>query len=529
MTKKTIFFLTLIFTLGLFLRFYRLDQNIPELYADEAGHYFLPHIYNQIFYKIFSFTWLFGFTPLGVRAASAFYGSLTCLVIYFFAKSVSHRTTISLLTSLLLVVSPWSFAISRLGHTHVVIITLLITLHTAIFLNAKNFKQIFFSLIPLIISLRYYPSMVVIVPFILLAIFLISKTETKKIMLMVIGIVMVLVIPLLIQKFQLLDQKSRAMDLAVWRDVNVTADSNLYRGLARLSEPTIFSFYQNPEKIANKIVFNYPVSILSIFTKNYLSFFSLDFLFLKGDNILRHSTGMVGNLYPFLLPFMIYGAFLFFRDQSLKNKTIFMAWILASPIPATITKDGASYLLRVVTLMPFLTYFCALGIVQSFELFKSNFSKIVYGVVIGTMAIFSVYYYFYGYFHVYPTLASDSFEYGFKDLADFQTRNPGKMLVIWDDKYPYSHFCFWQKLSYKSCEYSKTNTRVTVGQSRVDLALPEVIFSLPNPPSDLSLITKSYTPKYLALPSRYFNQFPGLFVNQKPVSQTNYFKIYEIK
>lgn len=131
----------------------------------------------------------------------------------------------------------------------------------------------------------------------------------------------------------------------------------------------------------------------------------------------------------------------------------------------------------------------------------------VYGIILGFVALFSAYYYFYGYFHVYPSLAADSFEYGFKELSDFQLNNPGKMLIIWDDKYPFGHFCFWQKLPYGVCEYSKTNTRVTVGQSRVDLPLPNIFFSLPESIADLALITNNFAPKYLVIPKKYKENF----------------------
>jgi len=525
MTKKDkIIYLLLgsIFLLGIFLRLYRLNLNTPELYSDEVGHYYYLHnllnhdypVVLKALTSLFTFSWLFGLNPLGARFGSALFGSLTLIAVFFFARSITKALddkkslAVSLVTSLLFAILPWNYAISRLGHTHVPIIVLAMLLHLALYINAKKISGKIISFIPFAIGSYYYPVMILMSPLILIpvAFDLVSKTKFKKQIIIAGTLLLITLGSLMVFKYRIFDSSSRGLDLAIWRDVNVTADANLYRGIARQSEPTIFSFGQNPEKIANKLFFNYPVSIFNNFARNYLSFFSPDFLFLKGDPVLRHSTSMVGNFYLFLLPFLLFGAYKFYALRT-SHYALITLWILASPIPAAITKDGAGYLLRAITLMPILTYFCSLGIVYSFELFKNNFQKIVYGLVLGAITIFSAYYYFYGYFHVYPELSANSFEHGFKEIVDFQTKNPGKILIIWDDKYPYLQFCFWQKLPYEICDFAKTNTRVMVGDSRVDLPLPNVLFSLPTSSSNLELITKNYEPVYLALPPRYLERF----------------------
>ena len=519
-TKLSYLLLGLVFTLGLFLRFFRLNLNLPSLYADEVSHYYyLQNLRSQgtsfflkIFDLLFTGTWLVGLNPLGVRMLSAIYGSLAVIFGFFFAKTITKTNNskqylrVAIVYALLISMIPWSFSLSRLGHTHISFIILMTFLHVTLYLNSVNWKTKIISLIPFLVGSYLYPSLMVISPIVLffpLLDILKSSHLQKKYIYIGSFAIIVAIFGVLSYRYKISDPNRRGLDLAIWRDPNVTSDSNLYRGEARLSSPTIFSFNSDTEKLANKLVFNYPISVASTFSKNYLSFFSPDFLFIKGDNILRHSTGMVGELYLFLLPFMAYGIFVFFRDQTTKNKMVFLTWILASPIPAAITKDGATYLLRAVTLMPFLTYFCALGVVTIYEATRSNLIKVLYTLTLSFIMLFSSYYYFYGYFHVYPALSANSFEFGFKELADFQSDNPGKMLIVWEDKYPFAHFCFWQNLPYSVCEFSKTNTRVQIGQTRVDLPLPNVLFSLPISVDDLKLITQQYSPKYIAVPSKY--------------------------
>jgi hypothetical protein len=549
-TKYSYFLLAFIFFLALFLRVYRLGVDNPTIYADEAGHYFMRNylledyvsIPRQLLYRTFSATWLVGVNPLGSRLFSAIYGSLAVIAGFFFAKTINKFSNsklylrVALVFAFLVAILPWNYAISRIGHTHIPIVVIMILLHFGLYLNAKNWQGKLASLIPYAIGGYFYPSLIVMSPFVLLvpAVDIIKdRSVNKKYLFSAITVFILILFYALFVKNQIFNSKSRGVDLAIWRDVNVTADSNLYRGLARLSIPTIFSFGMDPERLANKLVFNFPISLASEFASNYLSFFSPDFLFLKGDKVLRHSTGMVGNFYLFLLPFIIFGAHKFYTLRT-KNSLPITLWILSSPLAAAITKDGATYLLRVITLMPFLTYFAALGIVEFYEVMKTKFSKITYLLALASITLFSAYYYFYGYFHVYPALAADSFEYGFKELAQFQLKRPGKMLVIWDDKYPFSLFCFWQNTPYSNCKFENTNTRVVVGISRVDLALPEVTFSLPKSQTDLEAITKSYSTKFVALPTKYKKDFYPLPKNYKLVETvknpdlSTVFEIYEI-
>lgn len=546
----------IIFILGLLLRLYRIDQNAPSLYADEVGGHYIfrqqlldPNISSTErilrFIQIapLSYSWLFGLTPFGARIASAVNGSLICLGVFLFVYSVSKkennkkRIAVSLLSCFFAAILPWSFMMSRI-FSHIPLMQFFVCIYLLLFIKSKSIKADLLSLIPLFIGTYFYMSMAAIAPFAIILVFLsIFKRSTEKERKYLVGgslLISALFLYIFITKFGLFDPRGRGLDLAIWNDVNVTADSNYYRGIARSSEPTLFSFGRDSELIANKIVFNYPISVINVFSKNYLSFFSPDFLFLKGDIALRLSTGMVGQFFPFMLPFMLYGAFVFFKSANKKLKTIFLVWILVSPIPAAITKDGATNLLRAISLMPFLTYFCAQGIVSVYEIFKNNWHKVIYSLLISGTVMFSSYYFYYGYFHVYPTISAQSWEYGFKELSDFNEKNPERMLIVWEDKYPVWYFCFWQNLPKTTCEQKLINSSENINNSRIDLPTDSLLFSLPQNEKDLELIIKQYKPAFVAIPGKYMNNFPDFREENSPVQiikypdQTISFSIYKI-
>jgi len=512
---------TIIFIIALGLRLYKID--LLPIYADETGHYLIFNkiigssadlgqwLYNKVFNGTFSYTWLFGLNPLGVRFGSVLFGSLGVASAYFFAKTVSGKKIPGLVASLLVAILPWSFMISRIGHTHVALLAFLVAIHAGLFLKAKTIPRYLICLLPLALALTYYPSMVVIAPFasILVLAEIYKLTKKRYRLIFVLGTILIAVGAALVinQRFSVLSTSGRGMDLAIWRDVNTPWEIDKFRGLSWNSAPSIFSFNLPPEQLANKLFLNRVTANLSIFTKNYLSFFSPDWLFLKGDAILRHSTGMVGAFYPFLLPFMLYGAFRFFQITDRKKKLTFLLWILISPIPAAITKDGAGYLLRAVTMLPFLTYFCALGIVESFTLIHRRL-KPYYFIFLSLIFIYSAYYFFYGYFHVYPALSARAYEYGFRELSDFQVNHQNKtMLVIWDGYYHNGDFRFWQRTPFDQYESFKTK-QIVIGESTFWQTYPNLYFSSPKSAEEVKDFIKQYKPSFVVLPDRYFVKYP---------------------
>ena len=510
--NKTHLTLLGILIVSFLLRFYRLNQNLPEIYADETSHY-LHLIQGTLYNCIFSFTWFFGLNPLGVRAAAAFYSSLIPLAIFLLASRLSKNQTVPLVAAISSTFLPWSFLIGRIGHTHIPLLVITSTL-SAYFFFGKSKLSYSLSLFFLFLSAYFYQSVIVIAPFVFLLIgyYLYSslKPKQRRFGLLAVGVSLLFIGLLFVTRYQGFNPASRGLDLAIWRDPNTTHFSDKYRALSWASKSDLFSFWLPSEALAAPLVYNRLTANLSIFTRNYLSFFSPDFLFLKGDPILRHSTGQFGVFYPFLLPFIIYGAYRFFLTAKPKAKHLFLVWILASPLPAAITKDGSGYLLRVITLLPFLTYFAALGITDSPSWFKTKWLRLLYVLGLSLVGIYSAFAFFFSYFHVYPYQleTARSYEYGFKALSDFQVENDGaSLLIVWDGHYPQYHFYFWQQIpepEYRELVFED----IVVGESHFYHPAPNLYFVNPYTTNDVLEFVDTHQPDYLVLPDRYFVKYP---------------------
>lgn len=543
MTKKNILLLALIFILGLSLRFYRLNLNLPELYIDETGGQYLMRLSLvkpglgtsplalTLFYNIFSFTTFFGLTPLGARSAAALFSGFIPVSAFIFFNQIKHKqkTTIALLGAFFTSLLPWSFLIARIAHVHIPIIVSLSCLSAHSFLKHDSLKSYLLSLTFLGLAAFYYPSIIFIAPFHFLLILYyaslkLTPPQKQKMFtgfsLLAIGLVIIFFF-----KYGGFGPENRGVDLAIWRDPNTIYDTNHNRGLSWISSPSILTLFTDPKNVA-PLAYNKVTANLAVFTRNYLSFFSFDWLFLRGDAILRHSTGQIGYFYPVLIPFLIYGAFRFFRNSDKKTQALFIVWIFASPLAAAITKDGAGYLLRGITLLPFLTYFIALGIVDSLNFFTYKTHKFFYSLILTFLICYSAFYFFYGYFHVYPyqTSTARAYEYGFKDLSDFQTSNDNAiLLIIWDGYYPLGHFVFWQNVPPQEFAQYKLE-EIVIGESHFHHPSPNLYFVKPYKSTDVDAFIKQYQPDYLVLPDPYYLRYPGDLVGEsaKPVKIINY-------
>ncbi|MCL5071356.1 MAG: glycosyltransferase family 39 protein [Actinobacteria bacterium] len=153
-----------VFLIGFSLRFYKLSDIPPGLYADETALGYnaysilltgrdeygekLP-LYFRSFddYKLPVYVYstaltikLFGANAFAVRLPSALFGSLSVIALYFLILELSGRKRLALLTSLFLALNPWHIFFSRAGY-EVNMATSLIVIGTLFFIMAVNRKN----------------------------------------------------------------------------------------------------------------------------------------------------------------------------------------------------------------------------------------------------------------------------------------------------------------------------------------------------------------------------------------------------
>jgi 4-amino-4-deoxy-L-arabinose transferase-like glycosyltransferase len=421
--KRSNILLCIILFLGTLLRFYQIDNNPPGLYVDEVSIGYNAYTILQggvdehgvsfpLFFKAFGeykmpayiYTTaaamaVFGKNEFAVRFVSALSGVLTLFVFYHLvnklmlfdkSKEVEFiREKISLLAFFLLAISSWHIHFSRGGFEVSLGVLLYISglfFYITYWEKRNNFHFLIANIF-LLLSVYTYNTFRIVTPItwaFLGFIFLRKLPKKRKSILFSMGIFILLFIPMAL--------------------FSLTPG-----GAERFSQASAFSEYiaeTTPEKIIT-----YPM----VFIKNYLSFFSLDFLFGSGDGIGRHQPPGFGLLYRWQLPFLLIGfGWLISRNKKLLKYAV-LAILFITPLPAALTRPSP-HSLRVFLMVIPLLFLISLGILVALKALPKVRKYVVAVVSIIAMYEFLLFMHFY-HFH-YPKINSLDWGAGNKSISE---------------------------------------------------------------------------------------------------------------
>ncbi|MDD5415729.1 MAG: glycosyltransferase family 39 protein [Candidatus Daviesbacteria bacterium] len=426
--------LFLIVTLSFFLRFCKVTEDPPALNWDEVsigynaysilktgkdewnqpfpihfkayGEYKLP---VQIYASIPGI-YIFGLNELGVRITPVVYGTLTVLCMFFLGRVLFENELAGLASAFLLGISPWHIHLTRASFESS-LATFFVT--AGIWFLVKGFKDqkwFIISVIPFALSVFTYNSARIFTPLFLIAIlFLYRKSLIKFRKVAIISVVFftILLLPLIPYLFSG-ERSARYKLVSITDDPGLIPRINENRGNSKLPQPL-------PRFVHNKVTY-----IAFYFTRNYLSHFTPQFLFISGAPHKQHHVQNMGELYYFQAPFLFLGLYALFR---LKNpfKGFLFAWILLAFIPVATTGDSIPHALRTLIAAPFYQLVSGLGFVFSLRWFKkfSKVWKIISIAVFVTVIITGLGYYLYQYYKVYPVAYSRDWQYGYEQVVDY--------------------------------------------------------------------------------------------------------------
>lgn len=490
--RKVFILLSVIFLVAAFLRFYKLSSNSPSLTWDEAAWgynayalgidgrdefgRFLPITYLESFgdYKPPVYAYLtilpvkvFGLNEFATRFASAFFGTLTVLLVFFLVRQLlfewekSRKNIVALLTSALLAVSPWHILLSRAAFEQNVA-TFFIVLGVYLFLVSvhKNGWLLILSVLSFLISMNTFNTARIVAPVLLVLLLLINIKHVfryMKLQVVTAGIIGgILFIPLFL--FLLTPQaKLRFAEVNIFSDSSVVLTANqeiANDGNAAWS------------KVLHNRRFGYAVS----FMKHYFDNLTPSFLFIKGDGNPKFSIQDVGQMYIWEIPFVVLGLLYIFRKRE-KNRLWYfpILWLLISIIPAATARE-TPHALRIENMLPVPQFITAFGIYFSFCSIRQKVKGIpLKNVVIGItvlVALFNFSYFYHDYFSFYPTRYSSEWQYGYKQAISYaqsKQNNYNKIVMTKELGRPYIYVLFYEKYSPEKFRQQAQITREVYG------------------------------------------------------------------
>lgn len=418
------------------------------------GDYPLPlNLYLTIPYIFF-----LGLNTISIRLPHAVLGALTVIASYYLAFGLTKSRKQSLLAAFLVAIEPWTFFTSRMVLQQNLSIFFL-TLSGAFWLNrSKSNKFIAFSYLSLFLTLFSYHSTRIFSPLLLCSLFvihfkdLITFYRNKKIIFWKITVSVILF--LIVSTAIILQPAARARSQWLFI-INQSAVNRIIEARQNSRLP------QNISKIIN----NRPIFFITQFSKNYLEYFSPEFLFLRGGTQHQYSLPGFGLLYLVNLPFFYIGI-LILLNRSLKgdrNYMFILFWLLLSPIPGSITNEHFA-VTRASVMLPLPQVITAIGVfVVAYKFFRkseinknTDSLKYIYYVIYFIILLFCLEKYMIFYFSEYPKKYSQSWQYGYKETVGFALSNYDKYdKIIYTKKYGEPHefvlfYSSWNPGNYKN-------------------------------------------------------------------------------
>ena len=409
--------LFIIFILGSFLRFYTLGEVPVGLHRDEAflGYnaysllktgkdmngialplHLKSFLYSPAGYSYASIPFIaaFGLNAFSVRFASALFGTLTILLTYFLVRELfkSSRLTsyISLLTSLLLAVSPWHLNLSRTA-TENTLAVFFITLGTLLYLlwhRNQRFIMLLASFVSFAISLFIYQAPRAFLPLFIPVLLLLYRTRSRLPFML---FCLTILFPLfLIFRSPALALRFQTVNLFSTKETQLQIDE-------ALREDGV----TNQARIISRAFHNKPIAYGQQFLQNYFSHFLTRFYSpIKGcrtDIGFQVRDFCISLSYHSCLP----------DSMLFKNRKpyawLLLAWIILAPIGSAIAFDDVPNLQRTLLIFPALSITVALGFIQWFNWLaktKNSFIRLPVYSFIGLLFIFGVTNYLHAY-HVH--------------------------------------------------------------------------------------------------------------------------------
>lgn len=432
---KILAFVGIVF-LAAFFRFWQITTVPPSLYWDEVSQGYnaysiavtgkdehqekFPLARFQAFgdYKapvniyLTSLAMLFlGKTDFAVRFPSALLGTASVLVTYFLVYYLfyKHRFAIEygLVSAFFLSISPWHIQLSRAAF-EANIATFFTILGAFLFFYGlrKNPWMIIFSCISFVLAFYSFNAHRIFVPLLVLLFSLIEYKELlKQKKYFITGVVIggILLLPFILY-FTTPESKLRFQEVNIFSDITTIKKSNQ---LIEQDHNTVFA----------KLIHNRRVLFAEKYLENYFSFFDTKYLFITGDANPRFSDQSNGELFLFIVPFLIIGFYSLFwlRRQFL----VVIGWMLLAPVAASVARE-VPHALRSETFIPTFEILAAVGAVSAFVILEKYFKKaaVIMPILLSGVILLSCIQFWHDYLTHNRVVYSGAWQYGYKEVIE---------------------------------------------------------------------------------------------------------------
>lgn len=441
-----LFFILLIFTLGLgiFLRFWKINQIPSALYWDELDvgyqaysflktgkdyygnnfpiyfHSFADFRTPLYIYLTAPFIHLFGLTALAVRLPALLFGLISIFLIYLVTLELTKNKIAGIVSSIVLTFNPWIFHYSRISFELTCMLMFFLLGIYSFLRSLKSAKWLILSALGFSLSIWAYSIAKLFVPLFLIGLLVIFKKEILKIpkkhLLISTTCLVLLTFPIFFSNF-FNKGGMRFSEVSIFTDPTIGKEIDTNRQKQNEISGNSKEFGQSSTLI-NKLVYNKYLTYADEFSKNYLRSISFEFLFLEGDKNLRHSPNGIGQFYKieFLTLFLGLVFIIVNWSKFKKNYLVLIFWAILAPIPSALTREGGNHASRLFFLLPTICIFISLGIALVLQETYKKMATVILSVYL-ILYIYQNFIFLNNYFTSYAWDSAKDFQYGFQEAS----------------------------------------------------------------------------------------------------------------
>lgn len=410
---SSLLLLLLIFTIGLFLRFYQLEKTPNGLHIDEAiggvNGYFLLNtgkdsnnnkfpLQTEVFgdYNPTGYAYLttlpikiFGLNEFSARFPGAMLGSLTIIGCFLLAYAIFKNKKIALLSALLVAISPWSIVFSRSSEETLVSLFFVVLGFSLVILSFENqkIKLLISGISLLFLSFFMYFTPRVFVPLLFAAIITLlfniwHKQKSTKYKNILLGSFLFLGTLAFFLVFLVKGGGDRFKQVSVFGslETKLIMEEQIREDGVAGTNVKITQMFHN--KVTNHLL---------TYIANYLDYFSGNFLFTKGGLPIWFRVEGMGLTYLILLPFLLIGLVVLAVSKN-KMQKIPLIWLLLAPIAAAATTDDIPNVRRSLAMLPMIEIISAFGFLYLLQNRKKLEKTLI--ISVGLMLLILNFFYF---------------------------------------------------------------------------------------------------------------------------------------
>lgn len=468
----------IVLLIGALLRLWRLNEVPVSLFGDEldvgyhaysilktgkdySGNFFPIHFQSLAEWRTPLYLYatvptvaIFGISPLGVRLPAAIFGVLGIWMFYLLIRLATGNWKLACLASLMLAISPWHIQYSRAGFEVTQMLTLFLAGLYFFLRGLKEHKLLILAAIFLGLTPWAYSTAKLFLPLTLFGLFIIWRkdilTIPKKKILHAVVIFLIVVTPIGWSTV-FGGGTARFNYISVFSDPTMIPeigfdrlrDGKMREGVTEVGlQPTLIE-----RALHNKFTW-----VAKFIGSNYLQSFSTQFLFINGDLNPRHSPQGIGQFFKIDALFLLLGTIFFFASKIDRKIKIFIAfWLLASPIPAALTRDGGMHATRLFFFLPPLIFLVAYGVYRTYQSFSSRI-QMVFAISYSLVLLLSFVFYQHTYWIHHPWDSERWWHAGFEDsikTAAAESSQYEKVIISMQGEPAYIFFLGWSQFDPK--------------------------------------------------------------------------------